>query len=231
MAAGHNNGFNPFRDAHGKFSGKGRADAAVSAAAMPRKGAGAMNDSLRSASGRATGSTSDGEGVTAATFAKIDAQPEAKAATFSAETNATFDAISATMGVKGGWLEGMHASFDGVNGMAFSILSQGRAQAPKAHVDALIKAYKEAGFDPPAGATQTDLLHYMDAYKGGAFGGNAEANRNSYGIAYALKAGNQGVALTLADGREGAGIGWDLTRQELGADLAAESARFESGDY
>ncbi len=58
MAAGHNNGFNPFRDASGRFSGKGRMDAGVSAAAS--KGSGAMNDALRSASGRATGGSSGG---------------------------------------------------------------------------------------------------------------------------------------------------------------------------
>ena len=176
-----------------------------------------MNTTLRSASGRATAAST---AITPATFAKIDAQPIAEGQALSPGTNANLNDIMQT----NDWHTGMHASFGGLNGVAFSMLSEGRAQMPQEHVDTLITAYKDAGFDPPAGATPTDLLHYMDSYEGVPFGSQAEANRTSYGIAYALKAGNQGVALTLSDGREGAGIGWDLTRQELGADLAAENA-------
>jgi len=235
MAGGFHNGFNPFRDAHGRWATPGghAADIHGPPEGAANKGGGAMNDALRSASGRATGGGSDGGSggakpaagpVTAATLATIDAQPTVKDAIFSKATNDALDVIAAAGGVKGGWQNGLQASHEGLNGIAFNILSDGRGAAPKAHVDLLVKAYKEAGFDPPAGATDKDLLRYMDTYEGVPFGGNAEANRTSYGIAYALKAGNQGVAQTLSDGRQGAGIGWDMQREELGADLAAEQA-------
>ncbi len=238
MAAGHNNGFNPFRDASGRFSGKGRMNPTASAAAAA--GSGAMNDALRSASGRATGPTGGaraaGPGggggggaskpaataahVTPALLATIDKQtPTGNGGALHPATHANLNDIMQTSD----WRTGMHASYDGVNGVAFSMLSEGRGQMPKGHVDTLITAYKEAGFDPPAHATNADLLAFTNSFEGVPFGGAAEANRTSYGIAYALKAGNQGVALNFADGRQGAGIGWDLTRQELGADLEAEN--------
>jgi len=211
---GHNGGFNPFRDSHGRFSGT---DAGHIAALQPRKGVGTMNNALRTASGR-TVAPAVAAHVTPALLAKIDAQPLADDTPLSPGSNGQLNDI---MGAND-WRDTMYASYDGLNGAAFSMLSEGRGQMPEEHVQTLITAYKEAGFDPPAGATNTELLHYMDSFNGVEFGSQAEANRTSYGIAYALKAGNQNVALTLADGRAGAGIGWDLQRQELGADLSAE---------
>ena len=243
MAAGHHNGFNPFRDAHGRWAAPG---AAATKNDAPVAKGGAMNDSLRSASGRATGSTggaraagpagdsgaagggSGGSGggggktvahATPAVLSKVDAQPVAKGQALHPATNAKLNDIMQT----NDWQGTMHASYDGLNGAAFSVLSQSRGQATKEVVDTLISAYKETGFDPPSGASHADLLAYMDSYKGVPFGSAAEANRTSYGIALALKAGNQGVAQTLSDGREGAGVGWDYQRQELGADLEAEN--------
>jgi hypothetical protein len=162
-------------------------------------------------------------------LAKVDAQPVAKGQALHPATNANLNDIMQT----NDWQGTMHASFDGLNGAAFSVLSQSHGTAPKEVIDTLISAYKETGFDPPSGASHADLLAYMDSYKGVPFGSAAEANRTSYGIALALKAGNQGVARTLSDGREGAGIGWDYQRQELGADLEAEQAAFGNprGDF
>ena len=58
MAGGYHNGFNPFRDAHGRWATPG--GAGVAHAQQPSKGSGNMNDALRSASGRATGGGSGG---------------------------------------------------------------------------------------------------------------------------------------------------------------------------
>ena len=81
----------------------------------------------------------------------------------------------------------------------------------------------------PPSESYTALLALMDHFEGVEFGSKAEANLTAYSIAAALKGGDQGATLNFADGREGAGIGWDLTRQGLGADLAAEQeAKFGS---
>jgi len=227
MAGGFHNGFNPFRDAHGRWATPGGHAAGIHGPpeGAAGKGGGAMNDALRSASGRATGGGGGGDGgsgesggggspFSATAIKSVFAQPEVKAATFSADTTAKLDAMAEAHGVKGGWQNGLQASYEGLNGAAFSQLSQGRAQVPQANVDTLIQAYKEAGFNPPA-ASKADLLALMDHFEGVEFGSKAEANLTAYSIAAALKGGDQGAALNFADGREGAGIGWDLTRQEL----------------
>jgi hypothetical protein len=208
MAAGHNNGFNPFRDAHGKFSLAGAANAAVSAAALPRKGSGAMNDSLRSMGGRAIG----GGAYSAATLQAVMAQPPKPLRALHPATTANLNDMLQT----NDW----QAAHDTLNGAAFSVLSQHGARAPQEEVDTLIQAYKETGFAPPAGASNAELLGLMDHFANVREGSAAESNLAAYGIAAALKAGNQGAALTFADGPTGAGIGWDLTRQELLGNLA-----------
>jgi hypothetical protein len=223
MAGGFHNGFNPFRDAHGRWATPGGHAADIHGApeGAANKGGGAMNDALRSASGRATGGGggggSGGSGGGAAPFSAaavkgIIAQPTVQQATFSAGINAKLDAAS---GLKGGWETGLQASHEGLNGAAFSILSDARGATPQAKVDTLIQAYKEAGFDPPA-ASKGDMLALMDHFEGVEFGGKSEANLTAYSIAASLKGGDQWAALNFADGRAGAGIGWDLQREELG---------------
>jgi hypothetical protein len=211
MAPGHHNGFNPFRDAHGRWATPG--GAGVEHAQEPGKGSTSINDALRSASGRATGG-GGGDGT----------PPSKGAAPFSA---ATLDAVMARpltqRGLHPATIANLNdmlqtndwqAAHDTLNGAAFHVLSQQAARATPEEVDTLIQAYKESGFDPPAAST-TDLLGLMDHFNGLREGSDAEANLASYSIAAALKSGDQGVALTFADGPTGAGIGWDLTRQEL----------------
>jgi hypothetical protein len=65
MPGGYHNGFNPFRDAHGRWATPG--GAGVEHAQQPSKGSGNMNAVIRSASGRATGGGGGGSSKPPAT--------------------------------------------------------------------------------------------------------------------------------------------------------------------
>lgn len=141
-------------------------------------------------------------------------------------TNAELDALSARLPYapqEPGWRSGMQASFDGLNGLAFEVLSQGHASLSAQDAGVLLRAYRELGVSVDGMAGRADLLALLDAFDGLELGGDDERKLTTYGIAFAIAAGDPGTALTIADGRSGAGIGWDLTREELGADLAAEN--------
>jgi hypothetical protein len=84
------------------------------------------------------------------------------------------------------------------------------------HKSLLLKAFKEHGFDAPAGAKDHDLLSAMDSVTKTERFSKEWDNRTSFGIVLALKANRHEVAQAIADTPEG-GIGWSVTRQDLGA--------------
>lgn len=59
-------------------------------------------------------------------------------------------------------------------------------------------------------------LHRAAPRRAPSFSGNpAQAQAQAYGVAAALKHNDLMTALVIADGPEGAGAGWDFTREEL----------------
>jgi len=234
MPKGYRNGFNPFRKG-GKFASASGADAssdsgaAAAADALGVKndtigsaGTGAMNATIRSAAGRGgAGDATSAPAITAAVLQRIDALP----AGVSKLTPATRAALEPL-------LKGNLIPFEegGLNGAAAHILMNPEGITAPAR-KALLQAFKEQGFDAPAGANDGDLLAAMDAVTEASAYSETADNRTSYGISLALKANRPEVASTLADSPEGAGIGWVIMRQSLGApaEEGSEAAPFGFG--
>jgi len=80
--------------------------------------------------------------------------------------------------------------------------------------DSMLAAYAEAGIYPPDTMDAAKLLQIFDSTNTAFFAGGAE-QAQAYGVASALKHNDLMTALTIADGPEGAGVGWDYTRDEL----------------
>ncbi len=95
-------------------------------------------------------------------------------------------------------------------------------QAP---ADFLLAALRESGYEPPNPATDRDILAQVDRVIetiGERDQVVAERHERALllGAAVACAAGDPYAAQTFLDGPAGAGIGWDLTKQEIRRRLA-----------
>jgi len=225
MAGGFHNGFNPFRDAHGRWATPG--GAGVEHAQQPSKGSGNMNDVIRGASGRATGGASGGGGdgggskpvnakgaspsvITPKQLASVDALP---ASTLSSVSKATQAEIQTHLG----------GSFPAAESLTYalseiSIQRQTGQLADAATQTLMSKALTEAGYVAPANVTKHDLLHLMD-HVTATKDYDLRDKRSLYGAAVAVKLGDLDVAHNFLDGPDGAGIGWTLTKNEIQTQL------------
>jgi hypothetical protein len=224
MASGHHNGFNPFRDAHGRWATPG--GTGVTHAQEPSKGSGNMNDVIRSASGRATGGGGgggDGGGskpvnakganpsvITPKQLAAVDALPDALVSSVSAATQALLQ-------------ERLGGSFPAAESLTYalseiSIQRQTGQLADVATSSLMAKALTEAGYVVPANVTKHDLLHLMD-HVTQTSDYDLRDKRGLYGAAVAVKLGDLDVAHNFLDGPDGAGIGWTLTKDEIQTQL------------
>jgi len=91
--------------------------------------------------------------------------------------------------------------------------------------DLTLAALRESGYIPPAICADSDILAMMDrAMETVGARDAAEANAHArvllLGAAIALAAGDPYAAQSFLDGPEGAGIGWDLTKQEIQARMS-----------
>jgi len=241
MPKGYRNGFNPFRKG-GKFASASGADAssdsgaAAAADALGVKndtigsaGTGAMNATIRTAAGRGPASSggsggSGGAPLAAAQITKLPKPDLAKVtpATLAKLKNA-FQDLEPDEAVPANVVQ-QAADFyrSGVNGVAFSLLSKVAQRGPtdpssERHAllrDSMLAAYAEAGIYPPDKMDAAQLLQIFDATNTAFFNGGAE-QAQAYGVASALKHNDLLTALTIADGPEGAGVGWEYTREEL----------------
>jgi hypothetical protein len=151
--------------------------------------------------------------ITPALLAHIDALP---AADGSLLAEATRDALDPFIP-----MTGMELEEATITGVALALLWQGQATISPEHKALLLTAYAEHGYDAPEGATDADLLAIMDAITAAPPYSVAMDKRIAYGVMLALQADRPEVAMTLADTPDGAGIGWSITRQDLGAPVAA----------
>jgi hypothetical protein len=110
---------------------------------------------------------------------------------------------------------------DGLNDALFRLLGFGGPPADDACALAL-QALTEEGFAPSGPPSAVDVLHAMDAVWASPWHTDAHRARVAYGAAVALTAGRPDVALTLLDGPEGAGVGWDEIRDGLLISLGEE---------
>jgi len=199
---GHNGGFNPFRDSSGRFSGAASHAADIHG---PAKGGGAMNDALRTASGRATAPKATAPVITDAQIVQIDTLPTPTLGSVSAHTRAQLQQQLGDIPKE----ESL--------GFALSELSIMRqtGQIDDTTFHPLItKALDEAGYQAPDNASLHDVLDMMSRVEKIRDYAQRE-KRQLYGAAVAMKAGDADAAFTFLDGPEGAGIGWDLQRNDL----------------
>ena len=153
-------------------------------------------------------------------LAPIDRLPAADGSQLRPVTRAALDAacnalpFSSDDGISGP----MDMYEGGLISVVFSLISDQRGTLAPELCALLVTAFQEHGYDVPPGASDANLLSMIDAVTASdPWHGPAYLKRTAYGIALALRANQLEVALTLADGPEGAGIGWDLMRQTLGA--------------
>ena len=75
------------------------------------------------------------------------------------------------------------------------------------------------GYLPPDNASDADIVRLLDetgvSFSRSAAEADAHARALLQAAAVALKAGDAYAAMTFVDGPEGAGIGWQLTRDEV----------------
>ncbi len=208
---GHNGGFNPFRDSHGRFSGTagGSHDVAHIAAMQPRKGGGAMNNALRTVSGRATSAPvakADVPVITDERIAQIDTLPAPSLDSVSAATRAQLK-------------QHLGDDFPGEDGLGFA-LSELSIMRQTGQIDdttfhpLITKALDEAGYQAPANAGLHDILDMMDRVEKISDYATRE-KRQLFGASVAMKAGDLDAAYTFLDGPDGAGIGWTLQRNDI----------------
>lgn len=153
-------------------------------------------------------------------LALIDALPAADGSQLTPTTRAALDAACNALPFSSGdGIAGPMEMYEGgLIGVVFSLLSDQRGTLAPALCALLVTAFQEHGYDVPPDASDADLLAVIDAVTASdPWHGPAYLKCTAYGIALALQANQPEVALTLADGPEGAGIGWDLMRQTLGA--------------
>jgi len=95
-----------------------------------------------------------------------------------------------------------------------SIQRQCRVLADDAATAIMRVALSDAGYGPPDGVSRHDLLRLMD-HVTETQDYDLRDRRCLFGAAVAAKLGDLDVAHNFLDGPDGAGIGWDLTRQEI----------------
>jgi hypothetical protein len=80
-------------------------------------------------------------------------------------------------------------------------------------------ALRESGYSPAGPCADADILRMLELTGSSLPRDEAQADAHArqilMGAAVALAAGDPYAAQTFLDGPEGAGIGWDLTRQEV----------------
>lgn len=147
--------------------------------------------------------------ITPAILAHIDALPAADGSLLDDTTRAEITPYAEETG--------MGLEECGVTGAALALLWDGQGTVKPEYKALLLRCYDQHGYDAPEGATDADLLAIMDAVTEAERYSPQMDNRISYGVALALRADRPEVATTLADTPDGAGIGWSITRQDLGA--------------
>lgn len=230
MAKGYRNGFNPFRKG-GKFATPGSADGSSAAGAGDiAADLGVTNDTIGASAAKVNAAIRAGRGAgggssPSLSVAQIKALPKPDLAKVSPATLAklkeAFQDFEPDEAVAADVVQQAAAFYrGGVNGVALSLLSQASKRGPTdpssermALVrDSLLAAYAEAGITPPATIDAKQMLQIYDASRS-AFFDNAAEQGQAYGVVSALKNNDLMTALTLADGPESAGVGWDYQRE------------------
>ena len=122
--------------------------------------------------------------------------------------------------------EGTAAAFDHVGGltnMIFELLAidlrSGGTAISRASADLVLTALRESGYLPPDNASDADIVRLLDetgaSFSRSAAEADAHARALLQAAAVAMRAGDPFAAMTFIDGPEGAGIGWQLTRDEV----------------
>ncbi|HEX9439571.1 MAG TPA: hypothetical protein VF909_07815 [Roseiflexaceae bacterium] len=146
-------------------------------------------------------------------YTTIDRLPRAELQRLHPATLASLDALLAPSTARA-----TAGSYDGgLWGALFGLFWSCDFSDPK--VPIARQALAELGFVPPAGELgKADVLAAIDAItECRPWHSQAFENRLLYAAALAFAADEPYAASTILDGPDGAGIGWDLTRQELGA--------------
>jgi hypothetical protein len=195
MAAGHHNGFNPFRDAHGRWATPGGHASEIHGPPTT------MNDAIRSAAGRGASSLGDYDSsISAAMLAAVDRRAPGATAFIGREIATPLRALI-----------GEASSPQSTH--AIMTLLAGKAQADgadKEQIHALM--LRLIGQELPKNVTAHDLIDMMDKIEQAPSDG-VRAGRELLGAALAIKAG-QGDAAAAVLGGPGSAA-WTTTRQQL----------------
>ena len=114
----------------------------------------------------------------------------------------------------------------GLPNVLFALLSidlRGGGRISQASSDLALTVLRESGYIPPDNASDADIVRLLDE-TGRTFSRSAaQADQHSRELlqacAVALKAGDAYAGLTFLDGPEGAGLGWEMTREAIVARL------------
>jgi len=193
MAAGHHNGFNPFRDAHGRWATPGGHAAAIHGPPVT------INDAIRSAAGRPSSSLGDYDSsISAAMLARVDRQAPAAVCFIPRDIAAPLRAL---IGDAAG-TQSAHAILTELAGKAVT--------GDTEPIHALM--LRLAGRDLPKNVTVHDLIDMMDKIAQAPNPATREG-RELLGTAIAIASGHGDAAAAVLGGP--AGAAWATTRQQL----------------
>ena len=110
----------------------------------------------------------------------------------------------------------------GLPNVLFALLSidlRGGGRISQASSDLALTVLRESGYIPPDNASDADIVRLLDetgaSFSRSAAEADAHARALLQAAAVAMRAGDAFAAMTFIDGPEGAGIGWQLTRDEV----------------